>query len=210
MKNENNGQTPKEIGKLLGIPDSTVRNISKCACRNLKRSTAVRLQHMLRQTSQPPVVCSIFAMGTATCETLSSFEQAALFLIKTYYVTQFHVASEYCYSEYMSVLNRISQSYPHRNIQITAITHYPEITTDDWRNISSRFIPPCHSVKNINTHAKRIRAKVLRTTKAMIEQSDFCICNLFQDSLAENIKKHLSKVKGTKVFDISKTFTGTK
>ena len=44
--------------------------------------------------------------------------------------------------------------------------------------------------------------------KAMIDQSDFCICNLCENPLAGSIKRHISKTKGAKLLDISQKCVG--
>lgn len=135
-----------------------------------------------------------------------------MFLMDRYDIAQFNVASEYCHSRYMNVLQRLLESYPNRKIQITAITRYPDMPKEEWEHAASRFIPPCDTVQNIDPHTRNVYAKILRMTKAMMDQSDFCICSLSQDTFSDSIKKYMSKVKGTKVFDLSKQqaapFTG--
>lgn len=50
--------------------------------------------------------------------------------------------------------------------------------------------------------------KLRKSAKAIMGQTDFCICNLSQSALGSSIRKHLPKAKGLKLLDIGKEYTG--
>lgn len=156
------------------------------------------------QEQIPSPICGIFALGAAAEGSLASFEKAVSFLVDTYHVYHFYIAFEYCFSPYMNVLQKLAKMY---KLHFTAITRYEPMPNEQWISLSAQFCPPCHSVKNIDTQVKRIEAKKSRTIKAIIDQSDFCICNLSGHPIEENLRRYIAKAKTAVSLDISKKHT---
>jgi len=206
MEKINSGRTLKEVGGLLGISGSAVQQIVKHAGRSLRDMARKELKKSLMETPQPPAACSIFHLGPVNYETLTTFEKTVSFLISSYGVKVFHVEQGYCHSGYMSVLKKLAES---RQIIITAFTHYPELSEEDMKNITLRYCPPCHALENIPTQSRSYRAKVFKVMRELIERSGYCICNLSGNTLEKSIVRHIGKVKGRAVFDISKKYAGT-
>ena len=203
------GRSHREIGEILGISSSAAQQLSQRAGRSLRRAARQRLVGLWGQEPAPPVQCGIFALGPLTYESLSAFEQAVRFLWDRYHVRQFNIAAEYCRSGYINVLRRIVSPGAGWDVQLVAITHCPEMPEEAWKETVSSLIPPCDAVENVDTQARRPRAQWLRTAKAIIERSDFCICNLSDQPLADSIGRHASKVQGAKLLDLGKKFAGS-
>lgn len=202
------GLTQKQAGELLGVSGPVARQSLMRSCRDLRKLMKARLQTAREQNPAPPVTCGIFALGRATGDALRRFEQATLFLARTYHVTRFSIAAEYCHTPYADALLRLAGSSLHQGVQFTAVTHYPEMPEDGRAALAERFAPLCQRVENIDTGVRSPRAQMLRTVKTMMGTSDFCICNLSQSALGESIRKHMPRAKGLKLLDISKGYTG--
>lgn len=129
------------------------------------------------------------------------------FVKDIHHVTEFHISAEYCHTRYMNALLRLTRSAA-RDVRLIAVTYCPEMSEEMQERAVSALVPPCDAVENMDPQSKLPRTQRLRTAKAMIAQSDFCICNLTDSPLAGSLEKHMSKVKGTKALDIGKPFPG--
>ncbi len=148
-----------------------------------------------------PLVCSIFSLGKATCESISAFEQTITSLVEDCLVQNFFITLESCYPEYCEKLKKLQSTYD-KNIKITVITHYPENIDQTNSNFFDAFLFG-DNIENIDTKAKNFRTQNLRVIKALIDRSDFCICNLDVTIFSDKIRKYVGQKPKVTLLDLS-------
>ncbi len=148
-----------------------------------------------------PLVCSIFSLGKPTYESISAFEQTIAFLAEDYLVQNFFITLESCYPEYCEKLKKLQTIY-NIDTKITVITHYPEEINQTSSSFFDVFLF-CDNVENIDTKAKNLRSQNIRVIKALIDRSDFCVCNLDKTIFAEKIRKYVSQKPKATLLDLS-------
>lgn len=201
LRKKLSGEKKTEIEAYFCMKPHTLTNILGRISSTLQRSILAKLHKLRLEEPPPPVICSIFSMGEITYESMLLLEQAALFLVKRCHVTQFQIASEYCHSGYMYILREVSKRYT--NVKIIAVA-----PTQDWAEHGvNHFSLPCHDVKVLGLQYKTPGTLSFQMAKAMIGQSDFCICDLSTDIPANRIKGQFEKVNRVNVLDISKEYT---
>lgn len=188
------GKAPKEIGATLHLSNSRVQTLAGEASRKLRYLCYNRYLKTARAT--PSISCSIFAMDIANYKNLYSFEQIITFLMWKYHITQFYVSFEYCQSAYMNILENLTKS----KTRITAITYGLGMTNEKKKQIAVQLCPPCRDIKNIDISFP----DELQIAKIMINQADFCICNLSENPFAANIRQLICEAKDVTLFDIGK------
>jgi len=198
-----------EIGRHLGVAGASINQRAHLAARSLRRYAETKLLQEYKEGTSNPLTCSIFSMGPATYKSVILFKREISLLLDKFHVRQFYIASEYIDSEYMYELQRYSKTFRYSDMEIVVTTHYPKMTIAEWKNIETQISPVCHRIKNIEIQGKNTRSQIWQATKAMIEQSDFCICNLSISSRSKSITKYAQKAKKT-VLDISKEFPENK
>lgn len=201
------GDTQKETGAAFGITASAAAETARQAGRSLREAARVRLRETENGEGAPS--CSIFTLGSATPYKLAVFEQTVRFLRRELGVTQFNIQQEHSHSKYSELLSEIAESCG--DIHITVMTHYPErskMTREEWEWAVGTFSSGGCTVENIDTHAVTYRAQVMRAVKMMIDHSDFCICSLASNPIADSIRTRAERRGGKTMFDISKKYTG--
>lgn len=156
----------------------------------------------LAGNSFPSLVCSIFSLGTITPEAVISFSQAVRLLVDVYSVQNFFITLESCYPEYLEVLKEFQNAYS-KKLKITLITHYPP-ETNLTHSIFFGIFPPCNHIENIDTKAKKLRTQNIRVIKALMNRSDFCICNLDKTIFTDTIKRYAREAKQIEILDVSR------
>ena len=137
-----------------------------------------------------PAACSIFSLGPLTCTSMLRLEEKAAFLIETHHIRRFYLVDSYCQNGYGTVLEHLAKK---AELELVGVTCYSGVPAEWHEQKSRELVPPCHRVENIDTGTKVVRAKYLRRIKAMIDRSDFCICNLSGNPLAPNIQTYAAK-----------------
>lgn len=179
------GLARSDIAKSLGLRgQASVGQIEKLAGRELRRQAKRRYLQAAAggDTEKPWKTCAVFGLGEVTYQRLSVFAQVVQFLAQIYGIREFQVAEPYCHSGYMSVLQELRRI--HREITLTAVTHYPQLPDIEWAGMKERYKPLFDSVENICTDVKSIRWRNLRGIKDLIRRSDFCVCDLSHAALA--------------------------
>lgn len=195
------GLTNKQIGGQLGISASGAQRAVVSACRKVRTKLRNHYFEQLHESIYEPITCSIFMLGQATYKSMLEFKQAVLFLIRHYHVNQFYVEEICCSSPYM---NMLKEAVIGSGSKIIGITHYPDMPQGVWQQTVAQLCPPCDEVENMDPHTRSIRAKKLRTAKAMLERSDFCICRLQDHPLEKSIRGYMKRLHGLKTLDISR------
>jgi len=108
---------------------------------------------------------------------------------------------ESCYPEYCEKLKKLQTIY-NIDTKITVITHYPEEINQTSSSFFDVFLF-CDNVENIDTKAKNLRSQNIRVIKALIDRSDFCVCNLDKTIFAEKIRKYVSQKPKATLLDLS-------
>lgn len=201
------GESFVGIGRHFGITGNAINQKAHLAAKSLRGYADARLRQEYKEGTSNPLNCSIFSMGPAIYNSVISFKRDVSFLLNKFHVRRFYIASEYAHSEYMNILRRYSETFRYSDIEIVVVTHYPEMAAAEWEGIEAKLSPVCHRIENIEPQGKTIRSQIWQATKAMIEQSDFCICDLSTSYLSKSIIRYAQKRKKA-IWDISKEFSG--
>ena len=207
----NEGCTLKEIGKILGISGERTRHILHHGCRTIMnhlRQSCYQIQKEKRD--QKPRICGIFSLEKPTFESLVQFESIIQFLASMYNVKHFCVEHRLTHSGYIYPL--ICQNSSLRSIHVTAVTNEGllnknELTPD---NMIPYFCPPCNAVKCVNSAEPGDNDGVLTVLTDIMDNCDFCICDLSTTPNAEVIENYSRLLGGPILFDIRKNDVGIK
>lgn len=200
------GETLAAIGRRFGISSNAIHQKSHYASRILRGHAAARLRKKHKEASSSPLICSVFELGPATYKSISAFKRDILFLLEKCHVQLFYIASEHYHSEYMHILERCSIISQHFNkAEIVVVTHYSQSEILEMQE-NEEISPFYHTTKNIETQVKSIQSQVFRATKAMIDWSDFCVCNLVKSPRADSIRRYIVRRKKAAILDISRQF----
>lgn len=199
----NEGCTLKEIGKILGLSGERTRHILRHGCRtimdHLKRN-CYQIQKEKRE--QKPRICGVFSLGEPTYEALVQFDSMIQFLASMYRVKHFWVEHRLARSGYMYPLMRQNSSY--HSIHITAVTDEGLLTQNDCgtEHMVEFFCPPCNAVKCVNSADFRNSDGPLAVISDIMENCDFCICDLSATLHAEVIENYSRLPAGPVLFNI--------
>ena len=204
------GISMKAIGEDMGISASTVREHVKNGCRQLKNAAVERKKELAEKNdTKDAFVCSIFAVGPPTHKYGLPFENAFNYISKKREICNFNILGRDCDSFHLKIIGNHVQKNP--DMCLTAYTNYPDgelVTEEWWKSVTNAYCPPCHEVKNIDTHTRVIYAQYLRAVKTLIEKSDYCICNLDNFLFADKIRKYAAKKYHVKLLDVGRKYTG--
>ena len=194
------GCTLKEIGCLLGLVGSErVRQIRTKASYVVSNSVIASVFPASSRKHRKPPVCSIFALGERSSDisyqTGLSFEYTMEYLKNRFGVTHFKITEEYSSSTFMYILQRF-QKRSSKDIQITLVMA-GDLDSEPSDAIS------VNCVENIDTSLSKA-GPALEVIQSLMEQSDFCICNLAASELADDIRKYAPQTEGMILLDIAK------
>lgn len=184
----------KQIAEACGISIKTARSDATGACGQLQRGSAKGFLETLRHNLHQPIVCGIMAMDEAGYNSLHSFEQAVLFLHRTYHIVHFKLAWGYCHSGYLYILEKLAGRF--RGFKITVLAG---TGAEDVGNI-----PPCFAIEHITPETGAVYSGQAGTLKTLLEQSDFCICGLPRKTTGCGTAEQLAEAQRIKVLDINR------
>lgn len=183
------GEKKTQIGAQLGLGVQAVNRSLSRSTVSLRKSLQRRVRAQREEDVSCHPVCGIFSKGEANYETLRLFRLAVSFLVRNYSISRFLVAAE-CYdSEYMHILDCCAE---HAEITIAAAS--------EWTEPSPSFFP--RPYQNVEILEDPGTADPLWFTKALLERTDFCICNLAQHPHAEQIRSYLTQIDDIMVLDL--------
>ena len=197
------GYSYRKMGPIFKMSESAVRTQTINARIQLQKF-ALERQKILFQEQAParPIVCSIMEYHRDTDfnpNVMEEFRATVDFLIHKFKVSLFLIEQSYCTMPFAKTIYEIVCRNP--SIKVRLITHYPAPSSLPFCEIMNHKFP-FDEIQNIDPHAKTVRAKILRTLKAMIDQSDFLINHSMESPIPNNINKYLIKSKHVKVIDI--------
>lgn len=196
------GKTKIYSANMLGVTPNTIHMLESSASKKLHALAERRLEKAIKAENAPPIVCGIFSLGRFETELIDSFRHALMFLIHKYKVAEFHIMVTPCDANYINALKNIAKAY--KNIRITAVTNYPEMPPDSWQAIKKEYLTRFDDVINIVSDSHIFRTKSLSTIRAIMNYSDFCICNLSASYIGKSIINHMPKAGAIKVLDLGK------
>ena len=170
-------QSWKEIAAACGTSIKTAHSDAVHACIRLQRDSIIGVLETFRRTPHQPIVCCILAIGEADYNSLCLFEQAILFLFRTYHVARFKILLEYCHSGYMYILEKLAEKFPEIKISLFVDT----------------------KIKDSTGYRHHRQAEKINT---ILRQSDFCIWYPPLKSPAHGIAKQLEDAEQIKVLDM--------
>ena len=111
FENLNNGGCVEDIAATLGIGKNRVKQVLSHGCKSLRQCMRKRYYKMYAEKrEQQKSVCSVFALGEVTYESLKTFEYIVNFLISKCGVTHFEINADDQNSGFMYVLKRYRKS----------------------------------------------------------------------------------------------------
>ena len=200
----NEGCTYRAVASAAGISIAAIRTKESRGRKRLRERTRERLkQEQIKQGPMAPKLCSIILPGGPTSEPdeiKKRFQQIADILIDIMGVSAFMIEQSNCPSRCMSLL------FQKEELELAVVTHYSEQAVTDWDAIEKRYIPPFTKVLNIDPGVKPVWARYLRGIQAMLERSEYVICNLDGTStISDRISRRIEKQKGITVIDLGKS-----
>lgn len=132
---------------------------------------------------------------------LDAFSQIVQFLILRLHVTHFLVEQTQCFTVFGQHLCGIAQTFP--EVEVTAVTHYPDLEPTAWQQVRASYWPQFQRVQNLPPNTRSIRAQHLRTGKAIVDRSDYLICELGRSTgIAPHIEKYVYSNRHVKIWDL--------
>ena len=200
----NEGCSLIEAGTALEVSRERARQLLQHGCRTIRKHLSLRYNKaMATEQKQREHTCGLFILGEATYGSLSRFKGIFDFLTSAYGIKCIHVEQSYIHSSFMFVL---TTSY-HNTLHITGMISGKSLaeSNGDLDHMLERFCPPCHAVGCVSHAGLENNADSLDVIINMLEQTDFCICDLSATPHAEKIQKYASQVKRTVLLDLSRT-----
>lgn len=184
-----NGCSHKETGLKLALCEESICKILHQGCRAIRKNLLNN-----NVTVQVTYSCALFALGDAAHESMERFNSIVDFLIYsgTY---RFYVDNTYSRSAFMSELSLKHPAY--RDISITVIT-------DGNDEPDADFLPPGVVIQCISDVESANCAGSSRAVTEMIEQADFCLCDLSSVDNSEEIQQLIRESKRAALVDMSK------
>lgn len=123
-------------------------------------------------------------------------------LIHNERVTQFLIEQSYCRSSAVGIINEIKKK--NGCIKLNLVVQCPAELNLDIDYFKDRYGHGFDDVVTFDPQAKILRAKNLRTYKWMIDQADYLLCYLKEDSSAnQSILRHASRKKTLQVINLA-------
>lgn len=192
-------QLHSDVAATLNVSKSRISQIHTDGRRTLHNQMSSRYYRVLKKLRpRKEYTCGVFIAGKVTYETLKRFENIAYYLIKRYDVKKFYIHHTLINSAFVYVLTNL-----HPPLHITAVTN--DSVCSENQDISADFCPPFNAIECAGGVEHRSNHS-LGIIADMIEQSDFCICDLSTTTLSDEIKKCASRGKGTVILDTSRTY----
>lgn len=175
------GHSRTEIGAKLNVSAPRIRQILHKSSRQVqKRLENWVFQQRFEAGPPKPHTCCFPLMDSVADYAMDPLRIALQYLEKNKLVTEFVILQEYpALEQIIAPQDTIQQFSGHRPIE-TRIT----------------------TVGNT-------RQQMLAEVKALIEQSDFCICDLSATPYAEEIERYAARAKRAIIIDIGHTYTKT-
>lgn len=198
------GYSLTEAGKMLGISRERARQLLQHGCRTIREHLSLRCNRELAaEQKQGEHTCGLFILGEATYNSLSRFKRIFDFLTSAYGTKYIHVEQSYIHSSFIFVL---TISY-YNTLHITGMINDKSLAESnvDLDHMLERFCPPCHAVGCVSPAGLENNSDGLDVIANMLEQTDFCVCDLSATPHAERIQKYAAEVKRTVLLDLSRT-----
>lgn len=198
------GYSLTEAGKMLGISRERARQLLQHGCRTIREHLSLRCNRELAaEQKQGEHTCGLFILGEATYNSLSRFKGIFDFLISAYGTKYIHVEQSYIHSSFIFVL---TISY-YNTLHITGMINDKSLAESnvDLDHMLERFCPPCHAVGCVSPAGLESNSDGLDVIANMLEQTDFCVCDLSATPHAERIQKYAAEVKRAVLLDLSRT-----
>lgn len=193
------GLTLKEIGALVGLSQERVRQTRRKACKELRDYAENRCRTAMAGKKKRLWVCGIFHMGDATYTSLNYFCHVIDSIMKAFHVKNFEVQGSYCQTGFIYVLRKDVASPIER---ITAVIDDPYLLEEENDDVMGRFCPPCDAVKHVGNAIPENRLYDMGVIAAIVDQCDFCICNLSASPAAEEIRSYIAQSNRAVLLDL--------
>ena len=212
------GYTDGELCKQLKFNKSQLTNILKNVQKQLHDKLYIRFMVNSKNTQPVQLTCGLVLLNPndAADERLKCMFSSAVFFVDMYPAAtapaKFLVHSHFpvFYKEgFLKVLFDIREiAYPpNSKFFIEALTHYcyADIAEDEILNwLTSRYIPPFTSVRNVGASKSR-RAANTEANHTLVNESDVIICNLSGTGYMDTrFKKYINKRDNVAVIDIGR------
>lgn len=206
FKKLRSGKSLREIGAALNTGIAETRRRAMDAGETLRRQAAARMRSLRESEAEGPErVCSVLALGAPTREAVSALSRHLAFLAPRYSFGRVDVLSECCGSAYIGEMKRMGLQRGGRYVAITHLPRRAELAPEEWRAVAARYCPPCWTAENIDTHTLEPRVQLRTAIDALIDRSDFCICDLGASAWSEEIRHRVERSGRAKLLNIGDT-----
>lgn len=200
----NEGCTYRAVASEAGISTAAIRTKEGRGRKRLRaRAKEYLKKEQIKQEPMESTTCSIIFPGGPTAEPdeiITRFRQITDILIDKMGVSKFVIEQSNCPSRCMSVL------FYKDNLELTVVTHYINQAGKDLDEIEKRYLPPFTKFINIDPGVKPLWARYLRGIQAMLEHSEYVVCNLGGTStMSDRISRRIEKQRGITVIDLGKS-----
>lgn len=174
-----NGQPIKQIGESLGVSPNAIRPHLHKSSRTIQKYLRDRMFQQL-QANRPtgPHICCLPLMDTVSDCAMKPLNKAIDYLIKNNLVTNFVIMQEYPALEQIFALQDFIQRFTGNNLPVQICT----------------------------TKAGNTQQQMLLEIKELIEQSDFCICDLSATPYAKEIIQFAGSARRAIIIDIGDSY----
>jgi Sigma-70, region 4. len=204
------GCTMKEAGEAVGVGRERARQLISHGCRTIRIELGRRYNRAISEKRLCIRSCGFFALGEASCESLTRFKCIMDFLTPSYLVTDTYVERSYVSSGFLFVMKNmripVLHPKPDAGMHITALMSKCSLPEehDDIDAVRALFCPPCHAVGYVGRADAEGDADDFSVIADMIERMDFCICNLSTTPYGEKIREYAAQTGRTVLLDIGK------
>lgn len=207
LERSDSGHTYKEIGAEIGASIEWTRQVKLRAGQRIRKFIEQYCKkRRIMGSRNRKLMCAIFALDNPSPEKVKAFRQIIERMILDYNVTLFEIPGKYYRSPFAKILIQ-KKRYYHFYLSAVVTDEYCLKTGNDERYILERFSPPADCVKNIDTTLMSSGTMDCKMIAGMIEQADFCICDLSTSPIAKEIRELISQHDHVSLLDIGRSFS---
>ena len=199
---ERSGMSQKAIAEQLGLSTNRTQQIIRGVEYGLKKYALKHAKTELLDR-KVPVSCGIFCTGPATYESLTRFAYNLKYLVDCFHVREFRVESSLVLSGFMFALERqlgsLRVNYPHRIIVVTDTESDPLVL--ERLPVTADGAPLVDAVEEVPGEQGSGRWAIV---SHIMEQSDFCICNLATAPGANHIRAYVPNTPKAVLMDFGR------
>lgn len=171
------GEALKTIAAKCGVTSTAIEQRLLHVRRKLRGLAAHRAEKMTGEEGQHKR-CGIIGVSKSTERECVQMERSLAYLLRNQYINEIWIEEDVIYSScYAAVKCQLGR---YKGVKLFIVT---QRTKDDetWKRLLWEKGPAAGEIIYFNPECQSVRGRKLRTIKHVIDNADFCICNLAVD-----------------------------